>query len=666
LIEWFLKHLLNNIFFKLANSKDISSRQSENNGWSVANTVSKAAISLPAVPAMEQKDEVKETAEPLQLKTISGADAVNPPANPDPNPAVQKKRTGNIVNTAAPFSNNKFYGNKLSGNNADNISFQLQVNNPQNTVAASGDTGSFKPIQKKENNTGIPDNLKSGIENISGFSMDDVQVHYNSDKPAQLQAHAYAQGTDIHIAPGQEQHLPHEAWHVVQQKQGRVIPTKQMKGKVKVNDDTGLENEADVMGDKAMNMDSDPIRGQLKFESPGTMQPVQRVAVKINSKIFKQHHVYEGGSKAAVGTLVKGSIIEVDLDERNFINSKMMVKVLSGETNITFNKKKGNLFDINDLWVSMTSYTISEVEERVEAGEDLTEEPEEEASEEEGEEEEGPEADLDVLGQEFNISEGGLTTEIGGAEFNLSKDGVTISLFGQELKIGKDSAELTGEFSKDIKINPLDGIGFNLDIPIPAPVPIYGTVGIEPILEMALKVAGSYSAKKESGKKTFDINGEVGGSASLGVTVKAGLGIGAANIVGVNGGIFGSASAEFAATGKLAGNITNENSKPWSSSSMSMKLNASADLVGKVGAYIEANIIGYRKTKKFDLLEKKFGIFDYKRESEVNKTGVSARDFIPTFADFKGLVCPKQALTDDNEWDDSETQPLLGGSGNRS
>src|SRR5210317_628388 len=81
--------------------------------------------------------------------------------------------------------------------------------------------------------------------------MDDVNVHYNSDKPAQLNAHAYAQGTDIHVASGQEKHLPHEAWHVVQQKQGRVQPTKQMKGKTPINDDAGLEKEADVMGAKA-------------------------------------------------------------------------------------------------------------------------------------------------------------------------------------------------------------------------------------------------------------------------------------------------------------------------------------------------------------------------------------------------------------------------------
>ncbi|SER56985.1 hypothetical protein SAMN05421690_10391 [Nitrosomonas sp. Nm51] len=59
-------------------------------------------------------------------------------------------------------------------------------------------------INKQENNTGLPNNLKSGIENLSGYSMDDVKVHYNSEKPVQLKAHAYVQGTDIHLASGQE------------------------------------------------------------------------------------------------------------------------------------------------------------------------------------------------------------------------------------------------------------------------------------------------------------------------------------------------------------------------------------------------------------------------------------------------------------------------------
>ena len=115
---------------------------------------------------------------------------------------------------------------------------------------------SLPPLQKmsKTNNTGLPDNLKSGLEQMSGISMDDVTVHYNSDKPAQLQAHAYAQGNQIHIAPGQEQHLPHEGWHVVQQKQGRVSPTSQLKSAIPINDDKGLEKEADVMGAQALQM----------------------------------------------------------------------------------------------------------------------------------------------------------------------------------------------------------------------------------------------------------------------------------------------------------------------------------------------------------------------------------------------------------------------------
>lgn len=105
------------------------------------------------------------------------------------------------------------------------------------------------PIQRNE--TGMPDNLKVGIENLSGFSMDDVRVHYNSSKPATVQALAYTQGTDIHIAPGQEKHLPHEAWHVAQQMAGRVSPTTNING-MPVNDNAELEHEADVMGEKAV------------------------------------------------------------------------------------------------------------------------------------------------------------------------------------------------------------------------------------------------------------------------------------------------------------------------------------------------------------------------------------------------------------------------------
>lgn len=112
-----------------------------------------------------------------------------------------------------------------------------------------------KAVQPKSTTKSrLSDALKTGIESLSGQSMNNVQVHHNSPQPAQLNAHAYAQGTDIHIASGQEKHLPHEVWHVVQQAQGRVKPTLQLKDKVSVNDDNKLEQEADQMGKRAQSV----------------------------------------------------------------------------------------------------------------------------------------------------------------------------------------------------------------------------------------------------------------------------------------------------------------------------------------------------------------------------------------------------------------------------
>jgi len=97
----------------------------------------------------------------------------------------------------------------------------------------------------KEETANLPADLKSGIENLSGIDMDAVKVHYNSSKPGQLNADAFAQGNNIHLAAGQEAHLPYESWHVEQQKQGRVKPTIQQTGNI--NDAEGLEQEADLL-----------------------------------------------------------------------------------------------------------------------------------------------------------------------------------------------------------------------------------------------------------------------------------------------------------------------------------------------------------------------------------------------------------------------------------
>lgn len=181
-----------------------------------------------------------------------------------------------------------------------------------------------KPIQKKENNTGLPDNLKSGIENLSGFSMDDVKVHYNSNKPAQLQAHAYAKGTDIHLASGQEKHLPHEAWHVVQQKQGRVKPTMQSHG-LPVNDSPTLEKEADKMGSDVVKQfviqrkEVDLKRGlsigqeiiqaiidsaAFRIQTPGTLFRPRRTVDAIDTALDNYHSAAQGNKLATLGALL--------------------------------------------------------------------------------------------------------------------------------------------------------------------------------------------------------------------------------------------------------------------------------------------------------------------------------------------------------------------------
>ena len=175
---------------------------------------------------------------------------------------------------------------------------EMMNNSPQAKQAvqfqamADNHAAQRQPIQKKENNTGLPDNLKTGMENLSGMSMDDVKVHRNSDKPAQLNAHAYAQGTDIHLASGQEKHLPHELGHVVQQKQGRVKPTLQMKGEVNINDDAFLEKEADVMGSKALQMKTDrnsQAKSSNRIMSTSQQSPIQR-RILIKGELIEENY----------------------------------------------------------------------------------------------------------------------------------------------------------------------------------------------------------------------------------------------------------------------------------------------------------------------------------------------------------------------------------------
>jgi hypothetical protein len=151
------------------------------------------------------------------------------------------------------------------------------------------------PAQRQANDTGLPDDLRSRVEGLSGISLDDVKVHYDSARAAQLQAHAFAQGSSIHVAPGMEKHLPHEAWHVVQQKQGRVRPTVQVEGGVKVNDDPALEREADAMAAKS-------LQGGAGGDGGAASAPVQR---SVDGEVIQNVLIYKGERFESMQALAK-------------------------------------------------------------------------------------------------------------------------------------------------------------------------------------------------------------------------------------------------------------------------------------------------------------------------------------------------------------------------
>lgn len=130
---------------------------------------------------------------------------------------------------------------------------------------------------------GLPDHVRSGVEALSGLSLDQVSVHYDSPAPARIGALAYTQGSEIFLGPGQERHLGHEAWHVVQQQQGRVRrPSPQASGAgALLNEDATLEREAERAGSRLAHTRAPTNRtapwAQRRPSDPVGPRPIQAI-----------------------------------------------------------------------------------------------------------------------------------------------------------------------------------------------------------------------------------------------------------------------------------------------------------------------------------------------------------------------------------------------------
>ena len=128
-------------------------------------------------------------------------------------------------------------------------------------------------IQRNLSSNSLPMDLLQGISAQSGHDLSDVNVHRNSEKPAQVGALAFAQGNDIHLGAGQEQHLAHEAAHVVQQREGRVQPNTQVAG-LAVNDNPQLEKEADSVAEQVMRTPVSDLGGAAAENPPAVQRKV--------------------------------------------------------------------------------------------------------------------------------------------------------------------------------------------------------------------------------------------------------------------------------------------------------------------------------------------------------------------------------------------------------
>ncbi|SHG39130.1 DUF4157 domain-containing protein [Massilia sp. CF038] len=175
--------------------------------------------------------------------------------------------------------------------------------------------------------TAMPHPLRQGLESMSGMDFGDIRVHRNSPLPAQARALAFTRGRDIHLAPGQEAHLPHEAWHVVQQRQGRVNATAHV-GRFAVNDHAGLEQEADVMGAKAASL---PASRGLPKVPPVASRPTADVA----QRKIQITGLDDAKRKNFLAKINEGSVLKFDMDATGLLKEaepgKKSIEVYSNE-----------------------------------------------------------------------------------------------------------------------------------------------------------------------------------------------------------------------------------------------------------------------------------------------------------------------------------------------
>lgn len=136
------------------------------------------------------------------------------------------------------------------------------------------------PAQKKESSstsagsaTKLTGNVLDKVNGAVGMDLKDVRVHASSEKAVDAGALAFAQGNEIHFAPGQynpdtkkgQELIAHEAAHIKQQAEGRVQADGEVAG-MSLNSQDKHEKEADAVA--------------AAIDNPAKQSPLQAKKVK--------------------------------------------------------------------------------------------------------------------------------------------------------------------------------------------------------------------------------------------------------------------------------------------------------------------------------------------------------------------------------------------------
>ena len=97
---------------------------------------------------------------------------------------------------------------------AQAFSNSVKMRGVSRTIRLPGGTTTKIRVPKRPSTKRISTNLRK-------MKTGSVRVHGKSGSAMRSAGKAFTKGTKIHLAPGASRHLPHEAWHVVNQGRGR-------------------------------------------------------------------------------------------------------------------------------------------------------------------------------------------------------------------------------------------------------------------------------------------------------------------------------------------------------------------------------------------------------------------------------------------------------------